>query len=280
MYPGNFTLQCVITYQSNFGGSAPPSETPTASALVHPMEFLSLLVIRFRRQWASPLRPVGKVHYVPTNHLPEEREMKRFKLAAVLVATAGLIAAAFLVAESYAQIPNRGKSSKKGSASRGGPVFVLKGGPHAQLNGSASDAGREKMARFDATTVRTREYGGPVFPVYVASTRNLNQSEKTLYQQMAMALSGRATVPVDRTNYYSSLAGLVQAWEGIITEVEPINGGGNFVTMTVVPLFSMPKIVQTDYSEQYTVAADGTIQYSGFLDPNNWAGNSPILAEF
>ncbi len=125
----------------------------------------------------------------------------------------------------------------------------------------------------------------PVFPVSVDSGLTLDQTTQALYQQMATTLTGYATVPNDRTNYFSALNNNADFqfgwWAGTIENVQTINGG-HVVTVGVYPVFTnrATVLVPNDYTEQYLVGNNGSITYQGSADPNGYAGQMPGNVDF
>jgi hypothetical protein len=118
--------------------------------------------------------------------------------------------------------------------------------------------------------------GVPTFPVYVDESLNLDPQTLALYQQAANQLTGYAPVPNDRTNYFAWVIAnyTVLGWQGLV-EALGSNGQGTLVTVSVVPTCDVPTAFGSDYTEQYLLANDGTIQYLGFSDPLGLAGQMP-----
>jgi len=118
----------------------------------------------------------------------------------------------------------------------------------------------------------------PVFPVDVDPNLSLDAAAQTLYDQMAQRLTGYATVPVSRTNYYAVFVNSrhyrIIEWQGTLTDVTPA-AGGNVVTVGVNPALQTPTWISNDYTEQYFVSNNGAIQYLGFADPLGLAGRYP-----
>lgn len=109
---------------------------------------------------------------------------------------------------------------------------------------------------------------------------DLDANTQQLYQTMQDSISGYAVTPNVRTAYYTTVNNangyVVNDWCGLITNVQP-NANGYLVSVDVVPSLSgntvaCGVIVDSDYSEQYQVFADGTFQYVGSLDPQGTSG--------
>ena len=118
--------------------------------------------------------------------------------------------------------------------------------------------------------------GVPTFPVYVSDSLNLDPQTLALYQQAANQLTGYAPVPNDRTNYYAWVIRnyTVLGWQGLVESLVA-NGQGTVVTVYVFPTCDVATAFGSDYTEQYLLANDGTIQYLGFSDPLGLAGQVP-----
>ncbi len=124
----------------------------------------------------------------------------------------------------------------------------------------------------------------PVFPVSVDSSVSLDQATLNLHQQMANALSGYATVPNSRTNYFSALNNHPEFtfgyWGATLENVQTV-AGGNVVTVYVYPVFTNRSSILSpnDYTEQYLIGNDGSITYQGSADPNGYAGQMPSVID-
>jgi len=188
--------------------------------------------------------------------------MRRTKRIALAVATVSLVTAAWV--QTQARPPRRGVAVRaKGDV------------PEPKLTGAP--VGRMHLG------IIARDFGDPPpdpFEVIVDPDLNLDPNTQALYQQMAATLDGYAAVPQDRLNFYSALNNIA-AWGGVVEDVQP-NGGGYLVTVNVnavlspgdnglVSFVAMPG----PYSEIYQVT-NGVIQYMGFNDPQNAAGQQPV----
>ena len=127
----------------------------------------------------------------------------------------------------------------------------------------------------------------PVWSVDVDWGLTLNQTDLALYQQVAATLTGVNAVPNDRTRYYAAIIDPpdsdVHNWNGLVTDVQADGNGGFVVTATVDPLMDLTEYgssgsMRSDYAERWLIAADGTVAYLGFLDPNGWAGLATAFA--
>ena len=126
----------------------------------------------------------------------------------------------------------------------------------------------------------------PVLPLSVMfDPSNLDANAQQLYQAMQNTMNGYAIMPADRTTYYSAVNNVngyvVNGWQGIITNVQP-NAQGNLVSIDMIPGLSSDTaacgmIVDTDYSEQYQVFADGTFQFVGAFYAPGSAGQMPTI---
>jgi len=129
--------------------------------------------------------------------------------------------------------------------------------------------------------------GGNTWSVRVDWTLNLNNQQEALYQQMTTLLSNNTTIPQDRLNYYSAVNNpptyVISGWGGVLTNVQQQGNGTYLLTVSVCPFFSAAALfgssteVFTDYSEQYSVDANNSLSYVGFLDPKGWAGQMPAM---
>ena len=172
-------------------------------------------------------------------------------------------------------------ASAQVSAQRFGP---RRGSPQARQQNTVSQPQPKLPIRSPLSKSLTNDFtnapGDPVFPVYVDSYLTLDQATLALHQQMATALSGYATVPADRTNYFSALnnnpAFDFGYWAACIDTVQAVQGG-TVVTVAVYPVFSNRASILTpnDYTEQYLVGNDGSITFQGSADPNGYAGQMP-----
>jgi hypothetical protein len=129
--------------------------------------------------------------------------------------------------------------------------------------------------------------GLPPFNVLVDPTLTLTPAQLAIYQQLATDISGFATIPNDRLNYYSAINSppdsTIGGWNGLIQNVQA-NDCGYVVTVFVTPNLSTTDfggatvICVSDYCETYQVTND-IVQYLGFTDPNGLGGQSPMEME-
>ena len=146
-------------------------------------------------------------------------------------------------------------------------------------------------ARMMRAIVSGRVDGDPPpdpFPVAIDPTLNLDPDTQALYQQMATALDGYAAVPNDRLNFYSAINNppnsAVTCWGGFVEDVQPAAGGGYQVTVAVTASTATSDLgprtlpaMAGPYYELYNVNG-GVIQYLGFQDPRNVAGQPPVYS--
>lgn len=118
----------------------------------------------------------------------------------------------------------------------------------------------------------------PTFPVDVDPALTLDQATQAQYQQLANQLSGYATVPNDRLNFYSAFVNspdfTVVGWQGILEDVGS-DPSGSVVTLSVIPALDYVMAYPISYTEQYLVGNDGSIQFLGSADPLGVAGQFP-----
>lgn len=118
----------------------------------------------------------------------------------------------------------------------------------------------------------------PLFAVAVDPELDLDEATLETYQQLANQLSGFATVPNDRLTFYSAFVDSVDytilGWQGIVENVTA-DPSGSIVTVAVIPALDSALAYEINYSEQFLVGNDGSIQYLSSTYPAALVGQFP-----